>query len=108
RHAGEAFLDAHRDLADRASLEAGRRPQGQPLGAWIEDVERADVGARALGHDLHDALKRLLEILRAPRERADVLQDGEAVATAPRFRRTTPRCAGGLAGLRIHPRRRRS
>ena len=108
RHAGEPFLDAHRDLADRAPFEAGRRPQCEPLRARIEDVERADVGARALRHHLYDALERLLEIFRARRERADVLQDGEAMAAASRLRSSTPRAAGRLAGLRIHPRRGRS
>src|SRR5262249_5409559 len=32
RHAGEPFLDAHRDLADGAPLETGRRPESQALG----------------------------------------------------------------------------
>src|SRR5262249_59003052 len=61
--------------------------------------------AAALSPHRDDTRTRLLEILRARREPADVLEDGEAVATAPRFRRTTPRGAGRLAGPRIHPRR---
>src|SRR6185503_4199056 len=37
RHAGEAFLDAHRDLADGAPLETRRGPEGQALRPLIED-----------------------------------------------------------------------
>ena len=86
-HAGQAFADRHRHLADGAALETGGRPQREPLGPRIEQVDRADVGARALGDHLDDPLQRLLEVLGARGGRGDVLEDGEAVAALAGLRR---------------------
>ncbi len=107
RHAGQPLIDAHRDLADRARGKPGGRPQGQPLGARIEDVEGADVGAGALRHHLDDALQRLLQVLGARGERADVLEDLEALgAAAAALGGALAALAGRLATLRFHRRAR--
>src|SRR5207302_3525862 len=81
-HAGETFLDAHRPLPDGALLEPRRRPEREALRARVEDVQRAHLRPHALGDHLDDALERLLEILRARGDRADVLENGETVGAA--------------------------
>src|SRR5207237_10090460 len=102
RHAGEAFLDAHRDLADRARREARGRPQRQALRARIQDVERADVGAGALGDHLDDALERLLQVLGPRGDRADVLDAGEALGARGLLAHATTHVRGRLAVLSLH------
>src|SRR5207247_161542 len=98
-HAGETCLDAHRHLADGALLEPRRRPEREALRARVEDVQRAHLRPHALGDHLDDALERLLEILRARGDRADVLENGETVGAAglrPAGARTAALAALGL------------
>ena len=103
-HAGEAFVDAHRHLADGGALETGGRPQRQPLILGIEEVERADLGAHLLGDDLDDVLERLLEILRMTGERTDVLEQREPVALAPAVTRHRLARGGFSVAHHVHDR----
>src|SRR5262249_39177521 len=70
----------HLDAADGTALKAGRGPEGERLGLRVEQVERADLGAHPLRDHLDDAVQGLLEVLGLADQRADVLEEAQAVA----------------------------
>ena len=79
---GQSLVHLHGDLADRGTLETGRRPERQDLVFGIEEVERAHLRTHALGDDPDQVVEGLLEPLRVTDDGPDVLEDGEPLPFA--------------------------
>ncbi len=81
--AGQAFVEPHAHLADGRPVEPLGRPQRELAGTRLVDVERADLRVGAFRDHANDRLERLLEIVGARDDGADVLEHGETVGSAP-------------------------
>ena len=74
------------------------RPQGERVAGVVEEVDRARLGAHALGDHLDDAIERLLQVLRLADQGADALEQPQPVrnaASGSRFTGSTARPALG-------------